>query len=72
MLTLGIFGSQTERLNAPVETNYQVKRNYQQMGPIDQHPYEEYNEETISQDQKFTTSGDPHRRTRYIKLKKNS
>ena len=48
MLTLGIFGSQTERLNAPVETNYQVKRNYQQMGPIDQHPYEEYNEETIS------------------------
>ena len=55
-LTFGIFGNQKERINRHVETEYRVKSNDedQKYGTVDNHPFEEYNDESIAQSSNST------------------
>ena len=47
VLTLGLFGDQAARTSVPVNPEYQVKHPHEQHTSVDQHPYEEYDSETV-------------------------
>lgn len=55
-LSFGLFGNQKERTNRHVETEYRVKSNDedQKGGIVDNHPYEEYNDESVAQSSNST------------------
>ena len=55
-LTFGLFGNQKDRIDRHVETEYRVKSNDedQKGGVVDNHPYEEYNDESVAQSSNST------------------